>query len=199
MSVVKIDDCGPVSNCMVYGLTESIKRAKYPMAEDVKKVNDSLTNGIRSLGKSARGEGHDQWLTGIIVQFDLTFSNKAWVEMERYHFIDFVSSQSTMHKITSFDLDYAYNSYVDRRIVEIIKEKVKEYNNIPDNSPEKRKDKYLEILYSNPAGFRLTAGITTNYRQLKTIYKQRKNHRLPEWRAFCRWIETLPYSEFLTV
>ena len=42
------------------------------------------------------------------------------------------------------------------------------------------------------------ARLTTNYRSLKTIYSQRKNHRLPEWREFCEWIETLPYSEFIT-
>ena len=57
------------------------------------------------------------------------------------------------------------------------------------------KEKYLEILYSNPAGFELTARMTTNYRCLRNIYKQRKDHRLPEWREFCKWIETLPYAE----
>ena len=56
---------------------------------------------------------------------------------------------------------------------------------------------YLEILYSNPAGFNITARMTTNYRCLKNIYIQRKNHRLPEWREFCKWIETLPYFEEL--
>ena len=57
---------------------------------------------------------------------------------------------------------------------------------------EDLKKRYLEILYSNPCGFKLTAGMTTNYRQLKTIYSQRKTHRLPEWREFCAWVETLP-------
>ena len=57
---------------------------------------------------------------------------------------------------------------------------------------EDKKRRYLEILYSNPCGFKLTAGMTTNYRQLKTIYHQRKTHRLPEWREFCAWVETLP-------
>ena len=149
-------------------------------------------------------------LTGIIAQFDLTFSNKAWVEAERYHFFDFVSSQSTMHRITKFDLDKAYNEYVDKRIVDIMKEKVDAYNSLCDSTQvfanieginediaEKKKRMYLEILYSNPAGFELTAGMTTNYRQLKTIYAQRKDHRLPEWREFCRWIETLPHSELI--
>lgn len=194
-----------VNNVKVYGLEESIKRAKYPMSTDIDKLNSELTKGIKSLSNSGRGEGHDQWLTGVIVQFDLTFTVKAWTEAERYHFLDFVSSQSTMHRITKFNLDEAYSEYVDPRIVEIMKEKVDAYNALAgekhfdwatDEQIQKWKDAvnkmYLEILYSNPCGFKLTAGMTTNYRQLKTIYHQRKNHRLPEWREFCAWVETLP-------
>ena len=179
-----------VDNVKVYGLEESIKRAKYPMSTDINKLNSELTKGIKALSNSGRGEGHDQWLTGVIVQFDLTFTVKAWTEMQRYHFVDFVSSQSTMHRITKFDLDKAYVKYVDPRMIEIIKEKVAAYNECED---EKIKAiRYLEILYSNPCGMKLTAGMTTNYRQLKTIYHQRKTHRLPEWREFCAWVETLP-------
>lgn len=62
----------------------------------------------------------------------------------------------------------------------------------------KNTEDYLTLLYNCPTGAVLTAGITTNYQQLKTIYAQRKNHRLPEWRDFCKWIETLPYSELIT-
>lgn len=189
-----------VDNVKVYGLEESIKRAKYPMSTDTNKLNSELTKGIKALSNSDRGEGHDQWLTGVIVQFDLTFTVKAWTEMQRYHFVDFVSSQSTMHRIARFDLDKAYNQFVDYRMVNIMKEKVERYNRLVAMKPEvdlpeynqEIKDAYLEVLYSNPCGFKLTAGMTTNYRQLKTIYHQRKTHRLPEWREFCAWIETLP-------
>ena len=203
-----------VSNVQVYGLKESIKRAKYPMSTDVNQLNSEVTNRIKSLGNAAKGSGHDQFLTGIIVQFDLTFTVKAWTEAERYSFLDFVSSQSTMHRITKFNLDEAYIEYVDPRIIEIMKDKVADYNylcdvleptvktslEINDNFTEedkqrfeeRKKRRYLEILYSNPCGFKLTAGMSTNYRQLKTIYSQRKTHRLPEWREFCSWIETLP-------
>ena len=202
-----------ISNIQVYGLEESIKRAKYPMSTDVDKLNSELTKGIKALGNSEKGSGHDQFLTGIIVQFDLTFTVKAWTEAERYSFLDFISSQSTMHRITKFDLDEAYIEYVDPRIVEIMKEKVNEYNELQecskywttdsltqsdiDTYKEDLKNRYLEILYSNPCGFKLTAGMTTNYRQLKTIYSQRKHHKLPEWRAFCEWIETLPMFKVL--
>lgn len=150
----------------------------------------------RALATSKAGAGDDNFLNGIIVQFDLTFSNKAWVELQRYHFIDFISSQSTMHRITKFNLDEAYNEYVDTRIIEIMKELVAEYNN--KELADRTAEDYLRILYSNPAGFELTAGMTTNYRQLKTIYKQRKAHRLPEWREFCNWLKKLPNSEWIT-
>ncbi len=202
MSEYNVPNFGCVSNAKVYGLDESIKRAKYPMSTIPSKLTNKLTPGIKSLAQSKSGAGHDQWLTGVITQFDLSFSNKAWVEAERYHFFDFVSSQSTMHRIIKFDLNDTYNIYVDWRIVDIIKEKIEEYNGLCDASsnvaPEDIQTKYLEILYSNPAGFILTAGMTTNYRQLKTIYNQRKNHRLPEWRTFCSWMETLPHSELIT-
>lgn len=204
-----VDGCDCVSNAKVFGLEDSIRRAKFPMSVDPEALSKELTKGIKALAQSGRGEGHDQWLTGVIVQFDFTFSNKGYVEAERYHFFDFVSSQSTMHRIAKFNLDEAYNEYVDPRIIDILKEKVKDYNDfvdsiatglLPQSEEELKKiekqkaKKYLEVLYSNPAGFRLTAGMTTNYRQLKTIYAQRKNHRLPEWRTFCKWIETLPIS-----
>lgn len=195
-----------ISNVKVYGLEESIKRAKYPMSTDVGKLNSDLTSGIASLARSERGAGHDQWLTGVIVQFDLTFTVKAWTEAQRYHFLDFVSSQSTMHRITRFNLDNQYIKYVDQRIVDIMRRKIKTYNDYCEQTKDEdssisdkmKKNMYLEILYSNPCGFQLTAGMTTNYRQLKTIYAQRKNHRLPEWRAFCEWIKTLPNSELIT-
>lgn len=181
-----------VSNVKVYGLEESIKASKYPMSVDTAQCNADVTDRVQKLASCPTGTGHDQFLTGIIVQFDLTFSNKAWVEAERYHWFDFVSSQSTMHRITKLDPAKQCNEYVDPRNIEILKEKIAEYQ--ADKTPEN----YLRVLYNVPAGYRITARMTTNFRQLKTIYQQRKNHRLPEWREFCKFIELLPHSEFIT-
>lgn len=180
-----------VENVQVYGLNESIRRAKFPMSVDTGSLNSDLTNGIVSLAKSKSGEGHDQWLTGVVVQFDVTGTLKWWTEAQRYHFLDFVSSQSTMHRITKFDIDSQCNEYVSPFIINRVKDLVADYNTNP--SPEN----YLRVLYNIPTGFQLTAGMTTNYRQLKTIYKQRKTHRLSEWRDFCKWIEGLPHSELI--
>ena len=181
-----------IHNTVIYGLYESVRASRYPMATDIETCPDTVTESVKKLASCKTGTGHDQFLTGIVVQFDLTFTVKAWTEAERYHFFEFVSSQSTMHRITKFDLDKSYIEYVDPRIIAVMKELVKRYN--ADPTPEN----YLTVLYSNPCGFRLTARMSTNYRQLKTIYQQRRTHRLPEWRAFCEWIKTLPHSKFIT-
>ena len=57
---------------------------------------------------------------------------------------------------------------------------------------------FNQIISNLPSGYLKWMGISTNYLQLKTIYSQRKNHKLQEWRYFCNWIETLPQSELIT-
>lgn len=180
-----------IRNVKINDLKESIKASKYPMSIDVDTLNDELTPTCERLALSGKGEGHDQFLTGITVSFDLTASNKMWVEIERYRFVNFVSSQSTMHRISKLNIDNQCNEYVDDKV----KARLKELRDIylQDKTPEN----YLRLLYNVPSGFELTARMTTNYRALKTVYFQRKNHRLPEWRAFCKWVETLPYAEKL--
>lgn len=190
-----------VENVRVYDIEESFKASKYPMQTDTNNCNGDITETICKLAKNSGG--HDQFLTGVLVSFDLTCSNKMWVEAERYRFLNFVSSQSTMHRISRFNIAEQYNEYVDPQIVQIMTDKVKEYNKLVNQRDTVDdfviKEKYLEILYSNPAGFELTARLTTNYRCLKNIYYQRRNHRLPEWREFCRWIEKLPYFKELII
>ena len=222
-----------VSNVKIYDLEESLIASGYPMRTEVgmrEIEKKDIERGTKLVNATKTGNtAHHQFLTGIRVNFDLTCSNKMWVEAERYRFLEFVSSQSTMHRITKFDLNKCYNEYVDPRVIEIMKEKIAEYNKLVNeinyneealrNIPipyskaifkkehienvknkikrlrEQAKEKYLEILYTNPAGFILTARMTTNYRCLRNIYIQRHDHRLPEWRAFCKWIESLPYAE----
>ena len=205
-----------VTNAQVYDLEQSLRAAGYPMRTSTNWEETEETRLKRASGLSRAADwhgAHDQFLTGIRVSFDLTFSNKAWVEAERYRFLEFVSSQSTMHRITKFDLNKCYNKYVDPRIIAIMKEKVEHYNRLSASLKELESngkdaetlekcrkylvELYLEILYSNPAGFTLTARMTTNYRCLKNIWRQRRHHRLPEWREFCKWIETLPYAKEL--
>lgn len=200
-----------IENVEIFGLERAIKTAKYPKAIDISKLNNELTKGIKACANCETGQGHDNFLKGIIVQFDLTFSLKSWLQLQRYHFIDFVSSQSTMHKIAKFNIKEQCNHYVDPRTITIVQEKINEYNrlqslskkNVSVESLKKRQnilnELYLEILYNIPSGFELTAGMTTNYQQLKTIYQQRKVHLLPDWKMFCNWCETLPLFKELCI
>lgn len=193
-------------NVKVYDLEESLVASGYPMRTELtaRRADEKDVKRLCNLTKASNGNGaHGQALTGIRVAFDLTCTNKMWVEAERYRFLEFVSSQSTMHRITKFNLNEAYNEYVDSRVIEIMKEKVNEYNElcnawVPQSCEtieeynETKKKKYLEILYTNPAGFELTARMTTSYRCLLNIYIQRYDHRLPEWCEFCAELMKLP-------
>lgn len=178
-----------VTNWKVYDVEESITASGYPMVVDVEDAEYDLGRGEKLA--NAKGGGHNQFLSGLLVSFDLTCSNKMWVEVERYRYLVFVSSMSTMHRIAKFDLKKSYNEYVDKRVIEIMEELKREYEANPTS------ENYLRLLYNNPSGFELTARLTTNYRCLRNVYEQRRHHKLPEWRKFCEWIETLPHAEEL--
>ena len=194
----------PISNIKVYDLEESMRAAGYPMRTDLDETLDFTKDWSRAqrLTKASRfNAAHAQFLTGIVVNFDLTFSNKAWIEAERYRFLNFVSSQSTMHCITKFGLRKQCNEYVDERIITIVQEYIDLYNSLTaqdEETIEFKKNLYLKILYNLPSGFQLTARMTTNYRCLLNIYNQRHDHKLPEWREFCnQLLEELPFFKEL--
>ena len=166
---------------------------------------------IRALGGARQGSGHDTFLKGIVVQFDLKYPQYLTPQLQRYHWIDIISSQSKMHSLTKMkDTDNNYNKYVFAFNIEVINALVEYYNEC-DNYPVQwsiasavqasinSKEEMFQYIISNlPMGFELWMGISTNYLQLKTVYKQRKTHDLEEWRDFCKWIETLPMSYLIT-
>lgn len=183
------EDYVKISNVRVYDLEESIQASKFPKSVDISQCNTEITERQISLGNCITGTGHDCYLKGIICNFNLTCSNKMWVEFQRYHFADIVSSQSTMHKITQMDLKNNCIEYVTDNTINEVNRLIDIYNK------DKTEDAYLSVLYNVPSGLQLTARITTSYLQFKTMLKQREFHKLPEWRGFCRWLKTLPYSD----
>ena len=155
-------------------------------------MDDNLTENrhykrAMKLTKAPLNSGHVSWAKGVVVSMDITFTNKAWIELQRYHFIDIITGMSTMHRISKFELEEAFNEYTDPIIIYHLKYLQKEYN---ENST---KENYLKLLYSTPSGLQMTGRVTTNYLQLMNIYQQRRTHRLPEWRYFCQQLlEELP-------
>ena len=192
-----------IENTEVYGISKSIIASGNAMRTEMDnnssffKEND-LNRAVK-LGNTKSGEGHDNFLNGIIVQFDIYAPLYMWKQLQRYHFLDFISSQSTMHRLVRFDIKEQCVDDVDDIILKRYQELLDDYN---DNkgmtiSVDEDNKKWRTLVASLPCGFVLGATMTTNYRQLKTIYNQRKNHKLNEWHEFCKWCEKLPYFKEL--
>ena len=199
----------PITNMRVYDLEETLVASGYAMIDEynskqvVNEANSMVLNNLNDnkhykrvlkLAKAPLNSGHCSALKGIVVNMDITFTNKAFIELQRYHFIDIITGMSTMHRISRFDLTTAFNEYVDKNIIIHLKEVQKEYklNPTPEN--------YLKLLYSTPSGLLMTGRVTTNYLQLMNIYQQRHSHRLPEWRLFCQQlVDELPLFKELLI
>lgn len=179
-----------IESTEVYGLNKAViasgNAMRTVMANNLLDPTDKDFKRAALLGTTDPGEGHDNFLNGIIVQFDLYAPLYMWKQIQRYHFLDFISSQSTMHRLLKFDVATQCVSDTDPVIVRRYKDLVADYNAAPDEA------KWRTLVASLPSGFVLGATMTTNYRQLKTIYLQRHNHKLKEWHDFCAWCETLP-------
>ena len=93
-----------------------------------------------------------------------------------------------MHTLSKFKISECCVSETDPVILQRYEELLAEYNNSEDKPVEKRRT----LIASLPCGFVLGATMSTNYRQLKTMYFQRRNHRLKERHEFCHWCESLP-------
>ena len=178
-----------IERVKVYGLDESVKASGYPMSTDTTEVRYS-DERAEKLAKAKPGTGHNCFLKGVVVQADITAPQYWWLQYGRYHFADIVSSQSKMHRITEMDIADQCNTHVDDRVIELLESIVERYN--------EGFDTFQRVVANCPMGLELTARVTSNYLQEKTIYQQRKNHKLEEWHYYCDWLESLPYSGLIT-
>lgn len=187
-----------IKNIAVYGLNQSIKRSGFPlMIENIPHNMEELDikdiKRSKQLAKFNPGEGHDNFLKGIIVQFDIKYPEYLAPEMQRYHWFEIVSSMSKMHRITSQKLNNNNtNKYVLPVVIDTVNNLIDQYNISPTF------ENFMLVLSNCPLGFEKWMGISTNYLQLKTIYKQRRGHRLQEWGYILNMIENLPESDLIT-
>lgn len=182
-----------IENTEVYGLERAIKISGYPKGNN----NYSVDRASR-LGGCASGTGHDCFLKGITVVADITAPQYWWIQFGRYHFWhgrdvqgDIISGESTMHGILKMDLVAHCNKYVDREIINHVAELVEDYNTLTLTDGE-RKHLFQRIISNYPMGLELKMGVIFNYLQIKSMYRQRKSHKLEEWGIFCKWAEGLP-------
>lgn len=197
-----------IHNTEVFGLERAIKASGNPMSQGaintIGNINDKDFQRATRLGKASQNSGHDNYLSGITVMFSVKYPQYWTPEFQRYHFIQIISSQSTMHRLTTMGKDFdtfkdMFNKYVDITCIKYVYNLIQEYNYEPEDHTEKRYELFMKIISNLPRGFEMWMDVTTNYLQLKTIYNQRKNHKLREdWGAFCDWILTLPKFRELT-
>ena len=192
--VIKVD------NVRIYGLNESIIASGYPMQVDTFDmdkvvIGDKDLKRVKHLGNATPGSGHDCFAKGVTVQFDLQVPEYIWRQLDRYHFIDYVSSQSKMHRILKMDIDKACNKYVLESTKTNLKSLIDLYNK--ETVDLAKKELFNHIIANTPCGLMLTARMTTNYLQLKSIVNQRSNHKMQEWRLLCDYFKTLPMFDMV--
>ena len=147
------------------------------------------------------GSEHRKFLRMIHVQADVLAPRYWWAEMDKYKYVE-ANSSSTMHLITkryltTDDFSNDFDRVVMQDLIAEINEMIDVYND-EDTSKEIKDEYFFEIKQLLPESYNQLRMIDTNYEALLSIYHQRKNHRLQEWREFCDWIISLPYmKEFL--
>lgn len=193
-----------IKNVQVYGLDKAMIASSNSYRTEIKnndeKADEKDLKRAFMLGSTKVGEGHDQFLTGIVVEFDLYAPLYMWKQLQRYKFLDFVSSQSTMHTLTKFNIEDQCVEETDRIILNRYNDLIVNYFAAKESQLYTKEDldRYWRCLIASlPCGFVLGATMVTNYRSLKNMYLQRKNHRLKEWHDFCNWCESLPYFKEL--
>ena len=207
-----------IKNTKVYDLRESVIACRNAMRLELSDYSDedfekSFERAKKLVQASKNGvvKCHDNFLTGIRVSFDLKYPQYISPEIQRYHFFDIVTSMSKMHRLTKMDFSKCCNKYVTQASIDQMTQLVADYNMIANEVKpldENAKKLYATMLYeawmkvvSNcPAGLEMWERCSTNYKQLQTIYFQRKGHKLKEdWGEFLTWIESLPYAHELII
>ena len=189
-----------VDNWKVYDLKESVIASGFAMRTEKPEYTDeefekSLARAMK-LAKAGGGSGHSNFRKGIRVSFDIKYPSYFTPELQRYSFMDIVTSSSKMHRLVKMDMDACFNKYVLPERKAHMKFLIGKYNENPSY------EMFMTVLSNCPLGVELFMRCSTNYEQLATIYRQRKNHRLREdWvEGFCKeFIEKLPYAKELII
>ena len=197
-----------IFNTKIYDIKESVIASRNAMRLTPPEYTDeefeqSLPRAIK-LAKCGGGSGHSNFRKGIRVSFDIKYPNYISPEMQRYGFLDIVCSNSKMHHLTKMDMDACFNEYVCVAAKDMMKCLIKQYNDIKDDTnhtdyKERVYTAFMRVLSNCPQGIELFMRCSTNYEQLATIYRQRKDHKLREWHIFCDWIASLPYAHELII
>jgi len=204
-------ECGHSDRCMYNG--------DFYLGDSDRSLMQQLSNA---------GTDHRKFMRMMAVYVRITAPLYWWKEFDTYKVGTVANSCSTMHKIATkeftledFSCEHLISDWIGDNNDAIW------YKDPPKNGPIecpimispldvlritigilntnreaylKTKDKkfWWQMIQLLPSSYNQTRNVMLNYEVLANIYKSRKDHKLDEWREFCKWIEELPYSELIT-
>lgn len=160
-------------------------------------------NLMKKLAKA--GTDHRKFMRMMPVMVRITAPLYWWKEFDTYKVGTVANSCSTMHKITEKafnlkDFSHEHLDHLSLRLLEDVIVKLNANRNEyleyvkDDDTDRTKKDYWWQLIQLLPSSYNQTRNVMLNYEVLYNIYHARKNHKLDEWREFCKWIETLEFS-----
>lgn len=208
----------------VFGMYPAIPYAQYNKVIEIDQNGDATYIGDKDLDLMKRliksGTDHRKFMRMIPVYVNITAPLYWWKEFDTYKVGTVANSCSTMHKIAEKEFtkdDFSHEHLTIRQSVDILKETIDALNIFrkvyleggtlsldhentaePVVYPPKSKDIWWQMIQLLPSSYNQKRSVMLNYEVLANMYKSRKNHKLDEWRDFCRWMEDLPFSYLIT-
>lgn len=148
------------------------------------------------------GPSHRKFLRQIFVSVDITAPLYWWKEFDTYKVGTVANSCSTMHKIhhkeftlDDFSVEHLNDDVLDKPFKDIIS-CLNFFRQLYVQDHDK--DSWWQMIQLLPSSYNQKRTVTMNYENLLNIYETRRNHKLDEWKDFCKWIERLPNAELIT-
>lgn len=194
----------------VMNLENAIRGARNPMNSWHRMDSEYNEAGEYILGKNdldlgqrlcKAGSDHRKFLRQIFLSVDISAPMYWWKEYDTYKVGTTANSTSTMHKIHSkaFEREDFSCDHMDESTLKVLDVIIEQLEALRGNFNE-TKDKvyWYSMIQLLPSSYNQMRTCTMTYENLRNMYHARKNHKLEEWRTFCKWVETLPYAaEFL--
>ena len=150
------------------------------------------------------GTDHRKFMRMITVYMDIIAPLYWWKEYDTYKVGTVANSCSTMHKIAAkeFTLDDFSHEHLEEDSIAVLESVIHTLNVHREWFNEKARDDpkidWWQMIQLLPSSYNQRRTVMLNYEVLANMYKSRKNHKLDEWRTFCEYIKTFPYSELIT-
>lgn len=191
-SKVPITSCRE-GDCMFYDT---------PMCQGTKTfiIGENDMNLMKRLRKA--GTDHRKFMRMLVVYVDITAPLYWWKEFDTYKVGTVANSCSTMHKIHAkeFTLNDFSHEHLNGVSIDFLNSLIERLNYCRCIYIEHMSEKeyWWQMIQLLPTSYNQKRTVMLNYEVLANMYNARKNHKLDEWRDFCKWIESLPFSKLIT-